>query len=100
MKISELTPETVARYLRIDWDHAREEDTLELESFLKAAKAFVFGFVGKTDAECDAWPDLTIAVLLICEDMYDNRSAAVTRESAAQNPALMRLLGLHDYNLI
>lgn len=100
MKISELTPEDVARYLRIDWDTARDDDQKELTAFLEAAKAFVVGYIGKDAEACDAWEDMTIAVLLLCQDMYDNRSAAVTRESAAQNPALMRLLGLHDYNLI
>lgn len=100
MKISELTTQTVAQYLRLDWDVLRKPDTDELEGFLQAAKDFVAGYVGKTLAECDAWQDLTIAVLMICEDMYDNRSTAVTRESAAQNPALLRLLSLHDYNLL
>ena len=100
MKISELTAQTVAQYLRLNWDILREADVRELESFLAAAKEYVFGFVGKSAEDCDAWQDLTIAVLMICEDMYDNRSAAVTKDFEKTNPALLRLLGLHDHNLI
>ena len=100
MKISKITAQTVAQYLRLSWDILRKEDVEELNAFLTAAKQFVLRYVGKTEEECDDWEELSIAVLMLCQDMYDNRTAAGRKEIEQVNPALTRLLGLHDYNLL
>lgn len=100
MKLSELMPTHVAGYLRIFPEDMRPEDHDELDAMLEAAKAIIRETTGNDAEACDTHPEFTIAALILCEDMYDNRTRYTKASEAAPNKTLEAILGLHDMNLI
>ena len=100
MKVSDITTDTVSGYLRLD---EQEEQEQLLEAILEAAVSYVEGYTGlprkNEDGDCiDRYEDLAIAVLVLCQDMYDNRSAYVERNYA--NRTVDTILGMHCRNLV
>lgn len=107
MKVSEITTSTLTEYIRID--SPTESDMTLLGAVLIAAKDYVQNITGlpltvKADAEgntpdnIDAHEDITIAVLVLCQDMWDNRSMYVEKDNA--NKVVSTILGMHCRNLI
>lgn len=94
MKVSEITVEDVARYARID-----DFDEIEVGNILDAAKAYVRSYTGLTDDEIDTHDDFYIAVLALCQDMYDNRSMYVDYKSNV-NKVVDSILGMHCTNYL
>lgn len=94
MKVSEITVEDVARYARID-----DYDEIEVKNILDAAKAYVRSYTGLTDDEIDTHDDFYIAVLALCQDMYDNRSMYVDYKSNV-NKVVDSILGMHCTNYL
>ncbi len=94
MKVSEIKVDDVKKYLRITED---EDDNL-LELILKSAKSYIKGQVGIDDKEIDTYPDLTVAVLIICQDLYDNRSVYVDKNNL--NRTVDNIIFMHRGNLI
>lgn len=74
MKVNEITPEIVAEHCRAD-DYSEEE----LQRILDASKAYIRSYTGLNDKEIDMHEDLAIAALVLCQDMYDNRSVYVDK---------------------
>ena len=91
MKISEITTETIAEHLRVD-----ETDDPMIQVIKDAAVEYVRSYTGLTDEELDAHEDLTLAVLILASDMYDNRAATV--KEANSNKTLECILGMHSKN--
>ena len=101
MKISEITLENVKHYLRIT--EADFEDDVLLTSILKSAKKYISSMTGLTDAELDEYVDLSVATLIICQDMYDNRAYVQEnsgRLSSDANRVAENILGMHARNLL
>lgn len=94
MKVSEITVEDVDRYARID-----DYDEIEVKNILDAAKAYVRSYTGLTDDEIDTHDDFYIAVLALCQDMYDNRSVYVDYKSNV-NKVVDSILGMHCTNYL
>lgn len=94
MKISEVTVAEVKRYLNLD----SEADEPLLEPILSAAKAYVSGYTGRDIAEVDSYEDMTIALLVLCADMYDNRQMTVSENSV--NKVVQSILDMHCFNLL
>lgn len=94
--ISALTVQDVADYLRLS--ELTTEDEALLPTILEAAKAYVYKYTGLTATQADLSKDLTIAVLVLCQDMYDNRAYYV--DSANVNKVVEAILGLHSVNLL
>lgn len=69
MRLSELTAYEVSSYLMLDED----EDTGLLPHLLAAAKSYIAGYTGLDETELDAHEDITVAALILCADLYDNR---------------------------
>ena len=92
MKVSELTNAIIAEYIHID-----EDDTL-ISPFLAAAKQFAATYTGHTEAELDNYEDITIAVLAIMSDMYDQRSMVVDKDNL--NQTAVGILSAHSVNLL
>ena len=70
MKVSELSPDDVIRF-------ARMEDTeadIDPSVLLAAAKGFVRGYTGLSDEELDEHDDMVLAVLVLCTEMYETRT--------------------------
>lgn len=93
-KVSEITANDVAEYLNI-----YEVDTSELNTLnnlLEVAKAFVKGYTGLSDM--DPYSDLVIVVLILVQDMYDNRTLYVDKGSLGFT--VKTILDMHSVNLL
>lgn len=96
MRVREITAAIIADYLRIpDPD---ENDLKELETYKSAALAFVKGYTGLTSVQLNEFEDISIAVLVLCQDMYDNRSYYVDKTNI--NKVVSTILDMHSRNLL
>lgn len=77
MKVSEIDVEYLADYLKID-DPDDDEERF-IQTCLDAAKSYVRGQTGLDDKRIDTYEDITIAVLVLVQDMYDNRKMYVDK---------------------
>ena len=95
-KVSDLTASMVAEYLRlVDPD---TNDTNTLTTLLGVAKAYVTRYTGKTLVQLDDYQDMIIAVLVLCQDMWDNRTLYVDESNV--NKTVESILSLHSENLL
>lgn len=101
MKVSEITIENIANYLRI----TEVDDNIkkELESYLNIAKNYIENYTGipeKSEGEgaetLDSYSDFVIVVYILCQDMYDNRSMYV--EGKNINNTIKTILDMHTRN--
>lgn len=95
-KVSEITVSDLANYLRIT--ELSNSDTTLLTSILEAAKNFVLSYTGRTIEAADTYPEFTIAVYVLSEDMFDKRTYSVDKTEA--NKVVDSILGLHSINLL
>ena len=98
MKISEISAKTLANYLKLDYSSLGEEDILELATFLQAATRFICDYTGLSEAEIDEHETFVIAVFVLVQDMYDNRSFYVDKTHL--NRVVETILGMHSVNLL
>lgn len=94
--VSQLTTTDIVDYLRLP--EVTPEDSAFIGNILEASKAFVYKYTGLTPAQVDEALDITIAVYVLCQDMYDNRSMYV--DNANVNKVVEAILGLHSVNLL
>ena len=94
--VSQLTINDIVDYLRLP--EVTPEDSASIGTILEASKAFVYKYTGLTPAQVDEALDITIAVCVLCQDMYDNRSMYV--DNANVNKVVEAILGLHSVNLL
>lgn len=92
-KVSEITWQDLAEYLRID---CPEEEKNTLENLKRVAVSFITGYTGLEDL--DATPDFVIVVMILVQDMYDNRTRYV--DTTALNQTVETILGMHRVNLL
>ncbi|WP_321994824.1 head-tail connector protein [Clostridium butyricum] len=95
MKYSEITISEVQAYLRLD-DSEEEEKTLNI--ILAASKSFVKNYTGLDDENLDKYEDLSIAILIICAELYDNRQFTVDKNTV--NPTIKMILDMYCINLL
>lgn len=96
MRVSEVDESVIAQYCRIE-----DVESLETESLTamkSAALSFIRGYTGLTDEQIDEHEDITIALLVIVQDMYDNRTLYV--DSSNINRVVDAILGMHSVNLL
>lgn len=93
MKVGEIETENIAQYLRLE-----EFDEDEMEAILNASKAFIQSYTGLTDEEIDEHEDFYIVVLILCQDMYDNRCMYVDKNNL--NKVVSTILDMHCVNLL
>ncbi|MCM1364699.1 MAG: head-tail connector protein [Faecalibacterium sp.] len=98
MKMSEITISDVLSYMKVD--QADVGDRREIENILASAKQYVLNETGLSAEECDRYDDLTIAVMILCNDMFDNRSRYVNSSSASPSLTVESILGFHRHNLL
>lgn len=101
MKVSEITVNDIASYLRLS--EISEEDKKNIELFLKIAKNYVENYTGipekSEDIETetlDSYSDFVIVVYVLCQDMYDNRVMYV--DSKNINKTVQTILDMHTRN--
>lgn len=97
-KVSEITPEELANYIRVD-----NYDPNEFETYLNIAKNYISNYTGipttseKEGAETlDSYADFVIVVYILCQDMYDNRAMYV--DSSNINKVVQTILDMHTRN--
>lgn len=96
-KVSEITAQDVAEYLRIA--ELTEEDENFITSTISVAIDYILKYTGIEDAETlDNYNDMVIVVFVLCQDMYDNRSMYV--DNSNLNRVVENILGLHQRNLL
>lgn len=64
-----------------------------LEMYKTAAISFILGYTGISADELDNYEDITVACCCIVDDMFNNRSATVTRDTL--NPTARQILDMH-----
>ena len=93
MKVSEIGIEDLVEYMRLD-DYKEEE----IEPLLTASKAFIRSYTELSDEENDKHEDLYIVVLILCQDMHDNRVLYPDKNNL--NKVVDTILGMHRKNLL
>lgn len=92
MRISEITVQNVADFLRLD-----ETDQILLP-MMAAAKQFIMDYTGLTEDELEDHEDFYIAYMVLIQDMYDNRSMYVEKSNI--NHVVDSILFRHRLNLV
>ena len=96
-KVSEITAQDVAEYLRIA--ELTEDDENFITSTISVAIDYILKYTGIADAETlDTYNDMVIVVFVLCQDMYDNRALYVDNSNV--NRVVENILGLHQRNLL
>ena len=95
MKISEITTENVADYLRLEEGFYTKE---ELIPIMTASKNFMISYTGLSEEKLDDHEDFYIVYMALCQDMYDNRS--IYSEKTCPNKIVQSILGMYCVNLL
>ncbi len=95
MKISEITENNVADYLKLDEGQYNVE---EIRAAMKAAEEFIIDYTGLSKEEIDQKEKFWIAYMTLCQDMIDNRSFYV--EKSRTNKVVESILSMHCVNLL
>ena len=96
-KVSEITAQDVADYLRIA--ELTEDDENFITSTINVAVDYILKYTGIEDAETlDTYNDMVIVVFVLCQDMYDTRALYIDNSNV--NRVVENILGLHQRNLL
>lgn len=95
MKVSEITVNDIANYLRLEED---EYIKSELQVLIDVSKSFIKSYTGLKDEEIDEHEDFVIVVYVLCQDMYDNRSLYVDKNNL--NKVVDTILAMHSANYL
>lgn len=93
-KVSDITTNDIAEYIRLVEVLPEDENTLS--NLLEIAKTFISNYTGQTDL--DKYQDFVIVVLVLCQDMWDNRTLYVDKASLSY--PIETILGMHSINLL
>ena len=95
-KISEITIDDLVDYLRLpDVDSAQ----LQLLTTIKAAAInYIIGVTSLKLEDLDNYPDMTIAVYALVQDMYDNRAIYVDKANISDT--VSTILNMYRTNLL
>ena len=111
-KVSEITTKDVAEYLRLT-EYLVEEVTDDegnvtlqedenikntLDTLINVSKTFISNYTGRTTEQLDDYQDFVIVVLILCQDMWDNRTLYV--DDSNLNKVVETILGMHSVNLL
>ena len=94
MKISEVTIEDLKEYSNIYFD----EDPKNLKMILASVTAYIISYTGLKLDELDTKEDITMALFILANDLYDNRSFTVDNDKI--NPVIESILNMHCINLL
>lgn len=94
MKLSELCDADLLAFLHLE----PEDMEIPPELILTGARQYIKSYTGLSLEEIDEYEDLTVAALVLCSDMYDNRQTTVERGNV--NKTVDTILSLHCRNLV
>lgn len=95
-KVSDITVQDVANYLRIA--ELTTEDENYITTLLTIAKQFIVDWTGLKAEDLDSHPDFVVVVYVLIQDMYDTRALYVDKTNV--NKVVETILGLHQRNLL
>ena len=95
-KFSEVTVSDLTNYLRLA--EVSQSDSVLLGTILEAAKSYILTYTGRTADEAETFPEFTIALFVLSEDMFDKRSYIV--DSTDTNETVNSILGMRSMNLL
>lgn len=96
MKISEVTVYDLMEYAR---ETNNDPETLQLFSaILLACKSYIKGYTGLSNEQLDTKDDLTIVLMILSNELYDNRTLTVENDKV--NPVVKTILDMHSINLL
>lgn len=95
-KVSDITYQDVADYIRLDELDANDINTLN--TLIGISKTFIKNYTGRSEEELDNFQDFVIVVFILCQDMWDNRTLYVDKTNL--NYVIESILGLHSVNLL
>lgn len=95
-KVSEITYEDVAEYIRLSEADANDQNTLS--NLINISKTFISNYTGLPLDKLDLYQDFVIVVFILCQDMWDNRTLYVNREELSY--PVQTILGMHSVNLL
>lgn len=95
-KVSEVTSADLAEFLRVG--EVTESEGGFLKTIIGAAIAYMCKYTGLDAAQLDESQDFVPALLVLCQDMYDNRALYV--DSANVNRMVQSILDMHSVNLL
>ena len=95
-KVSDITYEDVANYIRLS--DITEEEQNTLNTLLKVSKSFIKDYTGQTDEGLDKYESFVIVVFVLCQDMWDNRTFYV--DNTNLNFVVSSILDMHSVNLL
>ena len=98
MKLSELGLSEICDYCRIIEEDLTDIEKTTLEAMKRAAIEYCVNYTGLSYTELEPHEDITIAVLCLIGDMYDNRQRYVDKSNV--NRTTETILGLYNFNLI
>lgn len=98
MKVSDLTNNYIADYLRID--DPGDIELNEIDAMRIAAVEYVKGYTGLTIEEIDQHEDITVAVLILIADYYENRTLYLDYKYKEENSTVSKLLSMHCINFL
>lgn len=94
MKISEVTIKDLKEYATVS--HSLDDNLFT--NILAACKAYIRSYTGLDDVKMDTKEDLTIALMILCNEMYDNRTYSVQDDKT--NKIVNDMLDMHSINLL
>lgn len=95
-KVSDITSQDIASYIRLV--EVEQDDLNTLNNLLNVAITFIQNYTGHTQEELDNYQDFVIVVLILCQDMWDNRTLYVDKTNL--NKVVETILGMHSVNLL
>lgn len=95
MEISEITVVHIAEYLRLDDPDSPPECLTPMKA---AAVEYMKSYTGMSDEELDEHEEFYPVLMVLVQDMYDNRALAVNNTNV--NRVVESILGLHRKNLL
>ena len=94
MKVSDITIDNLKEYAVVN--HSLDDKLFA--NILSASKAYIKGYTGLDDETLDKKEDLAIALMILANEMYDNRAYTVDNDKA--NKIVNSILDMHSVNLL
>ena len=95
-KISEITYQDVAEYIRLS--EVTQDNQNTLTNLINISIDYISKYTGVAKENLDNYNDMVIVVFVLCQDMWDNRTMYV--DNTNLNKVVESILGLHCINLL
>lgn len=96
MRISEVFIQDLIEYANEDQDDV--EVVKLFNTILVACKAYIKNYTGLTDEQMDTKEDLTYALMVMANEMHENRIYTVNNNNV--NKVVQSILDMHSINLL